>query len=172
MAYEAHGYLRKVLSPGETVLYVVRQHGFFLFARMFLWLGLGLVIAVGVAGVAAGSSNPGAAWGLVLLTVPVFAIWWQYVEWANHSYVLTNRRVIQLTGVISKSVVDSLLEKLNDIKTEQSLFGRMFNYGDVEILTANEVGNNVFRHISHPLEFKTTMLDAKQRLEATGGGAH
>ena len=40
--------------------------------------------------------------------------------------------------------------------------------GDVEILTANEVGNNVFRHIAHPLQFKTKMLDAKAALEQTG----
>ena len=60
-------------------------------------------------------------------------------------------------------IIDAM--KLNDIKTDQTLLGRIFDYGDVEILTANEVGNNVFRHIAHPLRFKTTMLEAKQKLD-------
>ena len=168
MAIEAHGYLRKVLSSGETVLFIVRQHGLFLFARIFLWLGLALVIAVGVAGIGISSGSTMVTWGLGLMVVPLVAIWWHFLAWSNHGYVLTDRRVIQMDGVFSKQVTDSLLEKLNDIKTQQSLMGRMFNYGDVEILTANEVGNNVFRHIARPLEFKSTMLDAKQRLEASG----
>ncbi len=165
---EPHGYLRKVLTPGETVLFIVRQHGIFLFGRIFLWLGLALVIAVGVAGIGVSSGNTQVSWGLILMIVPLFAIWWHFLAWSNHGYILTDRRVIQMHGVFNKEVVDSLLEKLNDIKTDQTLFGRMFNYGDVEILTANEVGNNVFRHIARPLEFKTAMLGAKQKLEASG----
>ncbi len=158
------GYLRKVLSPGEQILYVVRQHGIFLFWRIFIWLVLavGILVMTGLLSLGAAALPPV---GLVLLIIPVLIIWWQVLEWDNHGYYLTNRRVIQLTGVLNKVVVDSLLEKLNDIKTDQTLLGRMFDYGDVEILTANEVGNNVFRHIAHPLLFKTTMLEAKQKLD-------
>ncbi len=40
----------------------------------------------------------------------------------------------------------------------------MFDYGDIEILTASEVGANVFRSIGGPIEFKTAMLNAKEKL--------
>ena len=159
-------YLNKVLSPGEQVIYVVRQHGIFLFWRMFLWLVLAVAIAAASLMLSMGAAMPPI--GLVFVILPLLVIWWQYLEWTNHGYYLTNRRVIQMTGVFNKVVIDSLLEKLNDIKTDQTLLGRMFDYGDVEILTANEVGNNVFRHIAHPLVFKTKMLDAKQALDTAG----
>ncbi|HWE45427.1 MAG TPA: PH domain-containing protein [Caulobacteraceae bacterium] len=164
--YVPTGYLRKVLSPGEKVLYVVRQHGIFLFWRMFIWL----VLAAGIAAACLFmmSLNANAVIGLPFMLLPLLVVWWQWLEWSNHAYFLTTRRVIQVTGVFSKEVIDSLLEKLNDIKTDQTLLGRMFDYGDVEILTANEVGNNVFRHIAHPLTFKTQMLDAKQALDTAG----
>ena len=166
--YVPTGYLKKVLSPGEKVLYVVRQHGIFLFWRMFWWLLLAAII-VALSGILmAGTAGAGAVIGLQFVLIPLLIIWWQYLEWTNHGYYLTNRRVIQMTGVFNKEVIDSLLEKLNDIKTDQTLLGRMFDYGDVEILTANEVGNNVFRHIAHPLRFKTTMLDAKAALDSAG----
>ncbi len=165
--YVPTGYLKKVLSPGEKVIYVVRQHGIFLFWRMFLWLVLALAIIAGSVGLFVLPAGVPPV-GLIFLLLPLLVMWWQYLEWSNHGYYLTNRRVIQMTGVFNKEVIDSLLEKLNDIKTDQTLLGRMFDYGDVEILTANEVGNNIFRHIAHPLRFKTTMLDAKQALDSSG----
>ncbi len=62
--------------------------------------------------------------------------------------------------------------KVNDVKMEQSFFGRLLDYGDIEILTASELGANLFRRIGRPIRFKTAMLNAKERLEtgqASGG---
>ena len=78
---------------------------------------------------------------------------------------MTNRRVIHMNGVFEKQVSDSLLEKLNDIKTDQTLLGRIFGYGDIEILTASEAGISHLRHIAKPLEFKRAMLDGKEELD-------
>jgi uncharacterized membrane protein YdbT with pleckstrin-like domain len=72
--------------------------------------------------------------------------------------------VIQVSGIFSKEVVDSSLEKVNDVKMSQSFFGRMFGYGDIEILTASELGANLFKRIGNPVKFKTTMLNAKEEL--------
>jgi hypothetical protein len=66
--------------------------------------------------------------------------------------------------VLGKDVVDSSLEKVNDVKMSQSFFGRMFDYGDIEILTASELGVNMFHQIANPVEFKTAMLNAKERM--------
>ena len=72
--------------------------------------------------------------------------------------------MIQIRGVLNKEVVESRLEKINDVKTDQSLIGQWFDYGDVESLTANEVGNNNFHQISSPLKFKRAMMEAKEAL--------
>ncbi len=52
---------------------------------------------------------------------------------------------MQISGIFNKSVIDSSLEKVNDIKMDQSALGRMFGYGDIEILTASELGVNLFK---------------------------
>jgi hypothetical protein len=56
----------------------------------------------------------------------------------------------------------------------QSFWGRMFGFGDIEILTASELGVNLFHEIANPVEFKTSMLNAKERLgfEEIGQMAH
>lgn len=86
--------------------------------------------------------------------------------------MVTNRRVIQFSGIFNKSVVDSSLEKVNDVKMNQSFFGRMFDYADVEIMTASEMGVNVFKRIGEPVNFKTAMLNAKERMGYEGSSTH
>jgi uncharacterized membrane protein YdbT with pleckstrin-like domain len=169
MARRAHGYLRKVLLGDEDVLLSVRQHWLFLWGRIIGAVLFAAVVIAAVAGLQfAFPDMPQIAWGYLgaLLALPV--LWWRVLVWQNRQYVVTSRRVMQLSGVFTKEVIDSLLEKVNDLKTDQSLLGRLFGYGDIEILTASEAGINAIRHIAGPLEFKRFILDAKERLEHGG----
>ena len=80
------------------------------------------------------------------------------------SYIVTNHRVIQTAGIFNKSITDSSLEKVNDVKMYQSFVGRIFDFGDIQILTASEAGVNLFKNIGAPIDFKTAMLNAKERM--------
>jgi hypothetical protein len=72
-------------------------------------------------------------------------------------------------GVLNKSVTDTSLEKINDARLDQSVFGRIFGFGTLDILTAAEEmgGKNLadFPMIADPVEFKKAMFDQKQMLE-------
>ena len=72
---------------------------------------------------------------------------------------------MQISGIFNKSVIDSSLDKVNDIKMDQSALGRMFGYGDIEILTASELGVNLFKKIDNPVKFKSALINAKEYLE-------
>jgi uncharacterized membrane protein YdbT with pleckstrin-like domain len=103
----------------------------------------------------------------VLILAVVFPLWRIMVillNWWNEQYVITNRRVIQLEGIVNKHSIDSSLEKVNDVVLEQSALGRLLNYGDVKILTASEIGVNLFRRMARPVRFKTEMLNQKEAL--------
>jgi len=103
--------------------------------------------------------------GFLLLMLPLGTMTRDILVWTNRQYLVTNRRVMQIAGIFNKNVTDSSLEKVNDVKMSQSVLGRMFNYGDIEILTASELGVNLFRQIENPIGFKTAMLNAKEELE-------
>jgi hypothetical protein len=85
-----------------------------------------------------------------------------YLRWNNEQYIVTDQRVIQIRGIFNKDVIDSSLDKINDVELRQSWLGRIFDYGTIEILTASDVGINEMRRIGHPLQFKRAMLEAKQ----------
>jgi hypothetical protein len=67
--------------------------------------------------------------------------------------------------VFNKNVTDSSLDKVNDVKLSQSFLGRMLGYGNIEILTASELGVNMFMHIGNPIQYKAAMINAKEKLE-------
>jgi membrane protein YdbS with pleckstrin-like domain len=153
------------LQPGEEILY----RAYVTRLTLAPWLGL-LTLALVVAAVAwfQFQNLPGA---LVALAVAVVAglifAWKDFIRRAN-DYVLTNHRIIQETGVLSRRSMDSRLDKINNVEHRQTLWGRLLNYGDVEIDTASETGAALFRNISHPLEFKNAILAAAEQYR--GGG--
>ena len=161
-----NSYVQGLLGQNERIVLATRQHWFVLFSNIVLEIVLTLVLIVGVS--AAATVNPLAGFGFILVLVPLIGMLRDILIWRNREYIVTNRRVIQINGVFSKDVVDSSLEKVNDVKMNQSFFGRMFGYGDIEILTASETGDNLFRRIGDPIKFKTAMLNSKEKLGYEG----
>src|SRR6266496_6841460 len=158
----AKNYLENLLGENERVVLETHQHWFVLFNKIFLEI---ILIAIIVAAVIIASTFYSVAtYGFILVLVPLVGLVRDVMVWQNNAFIVTNRRIIQLSGVFAKNVVDSSLEKVNDVKMSQSFFGRMFDYGDVEILTASEIGVNLFKRIGDPVKFKTAMLNAKEQM--------
>ncbi len=161
-------YVESLLGQHEKIILVTRQHWFVLARAIFLEITLILIIFATT--IAAAIFFPPfaaliAAIGFVLLLIPIATMTIDILNWANRQFIITNRRVIQISGIFNKSVIDSNLEKVNDVKMEQSALGRLFGYGDIEILTASELGVNLFKRIDEPIRFKTAMLNAKEYIE-------
>jgi len=163
----ADKYIQNLMGEAEKMLLVTRQHWFVLFRAIVAEILIILILIA--ASIAVSVAYPPAALlapiiGLLLALFPVFGMLRDILIWYNRQYIVTNRRVIQISGVINKNVVDSSLEKVNDVKMSQSFFGRIFDYGNVEILTASELGVNQFQRIGDPVHFKIAMLNAKEKL--------
>ena len=169
-------YIDGVLSRGEQIMYVARQHIFVLVSHVLTeMMMIGLLVAAGVASNLAFDGQTGMRIAgmlpndlilliCVLLSVGVLISGLiDYVRWNTEQYIITDRRVIQVRGIVNKSVIDSSLEKINDLELRQSLLGRMFDYGTIEILTAAGDDGNVLDRIAEPMEFKKAMLEAKHR---------
>jgi len=160
-------YIQSLMGKAEKILLVTRQHWFVLFRTIVIE---SLIIFILVAGsIAASVAYPPAVLlapviGLLLAIIPAVGMLRDILIWYSRQYIVTNRRVLQISGVVNKNVVDSLLEKVNDVKMSQSFFGRIFDYGNIEILTASELGVNQFQRIGDPVGFKTAMLNAKEKL--------
>jgi hypothetical protein len=103
---------------------------------------------------------------LVLLVVAIALLVRLYWAWYAQDYLVTNRRVIKVDGILNKHAADSSLEMINDAVLDQNLVGRIFGYGDLDIMTASEESVDRYRMLDQAPGFKKTMLDQKHLLEA------
>lgn len=159
-------YLKRLLGDNEKILLTTHQHWIVLIEQILVEIVLAAVTIILVTiFLITGGGNPGIALGYLLLIIPLVSLLRDALKWWNHQYVVTSLRVIQITGIFNKNVIDSSLEKVNDVRMVQSVLGRLLNFGDLEVLTASEMGINRFTRIANPIRFKTVMLNAKIRLE-------
>ena len=158
-----NSYIHKLMGENEKILMMDRQHWFVLLSAILLELIFIIIIGgVVTALIIIPSVITPFAWvGYALIIIPLVSMIHDILDWRNRQYIVTTRRVIQSAGILNKSITDSSLEKVNDVKLSQSFWGRIFNFGNVEILTASELGVNLFKNISKPVNFKTSMLNAK-----------
>ncbi|MDZ7318911.1 MAG: PH domain-containing protein [candidate division KSB1 bacterium] len=154
------GYVETLLAHNETIVFKTRQHWIVLARSMFL-NGAFLILIILLAIAASAMLGPAGLIATLLFIIPVIVFGVDYLKWWNEEYIITNRRVIQVEGIINKHVIDSSLEKVNDVVLRQSFLGRLLDYGDIDILTASEMGINALHKIKHPIKFKTEMLDQK-----------
>ncbi len=164
-------YLRSLLGEDEEIVFETRQHWFIPFAQVLTEVVLIVLLIAAAYVLVALRPFPAVPQELVLFgaaalgIIVAFSAVADIIRWRNEQFVITDRRVLQLQGVLSKNVMDSSLEKINDIELRQSWLGRIFNYGDVEILTANEEGINRMRAIRGPIHFKRALQDARARYD-------
>ena len=166
-------YADGLLSTGERIAHREKQHWF-----VFVW-GAKLAVGAIILGLVllflsqsmAEDQRTIVGFAVAALVIGGLAVLgWHILRYLNQEYLLTNRRVLQVAGVLNKTSTDSSLEKINDARLSQSVFGRIFGFGDLDILTAAETGVERFRMIRNPVGFKKAMLDAKHEYERDVAG--
>jgi PH (Pleckstrin Homology) domain-containing protein/putative oligomerization/nucleic acid binding protein len=169
-------YIDSMLASGEQIIRREHQHWFVLVADARYGI-LAIVVAILLLILRSVASPAGTLDTLIGYTVLALVIGgllylgWQILRWMNEEYVVSTRRVLQAEGVINKRVLDSSLEKINDAVYSQSMFGRIFGFGDLDVLTASESGISRIRMLRQADDFKRAMLDAKHELELELSGA-
>jgi uncharacterized membrane protein YdbT with pleckstrin-like domain len=169
-------YPKRLLQDGEELRLDLQPHWFF-FVRQILvsipLLLIGLVILAKLNGDVKTVSE--AVWGFVFL---VYAVWVliKYLDWRFTHFVVTSRRVVFRTGVVSKKGVEIPLSRINNINFSQGVVERMIGTGDLEIESAGRDGQSVFDNVRHPDGVQQEIYrmmeeDERTRTSRMSGGA-
>ncbi len=70
---------------------------------------------------------------------------------------VTEKKIVGKTGIIRTHSVDAFLEKIDYFKINESLWGRIFNFSEIEIGTTSS--RIRFRNIEYAVEFRNTVMD-------------
>jgi len=100
-------------------------------------------------------------WGWLVSLLGI--AWWllKYYTWRVDIWVVTNFRVIDEAGLLNHYAKESPLDKINNVSYDQTLAGRLFNFGHVEIQTAAEAGATDYYNVNHPRLLKDTITAAQ-----------
>ena len=143
--------MRTELKKDEKILIVVRQHWVKLVLPVFVWL-LAAVLLIWLA------DTTGFIITLVLALYPMY----EYLNWKANLWCVTNLRVVDETGFFSRYSKESPLDKINNVEYDQSLWGRLFGFGNVDIQTAAEMGETTYELIHDPKLLKDTITHAQE----------
>jgi uncharacterized membrane protein YdbT with pleckstrin-like domain len=151
------------LLPGENL--VLRWHRHWIVAAKSMVLPVLLVV---VAVLAAFLSFIPTDYRLIAvlaaLTVAGMSAIVVYVRWTAASFTLTDQRVLLSYGVFSRNSKAIPIDRVQDVSTQQSLLGRAFGYGRVEIDAAGSAGAEVLDHMPDPNGFRDQVFVQSGRL--------
>jgi len=146
-------YVESVIGKGEIVLYRARLS----LLSFWLWFVFGGLLVLSSLGLIAGSiaSKTTSLGGFVFGELAVAALLFlrPILARLTTELVITNRRIIAKFGIISRSTIELNLSKIESIRVEQGLLGRLLNYGDVMVIGTGG-SQEPIKRISHPLEFR------------------
>lgn len=141
-------YPPKLINEGETVVLDLKPHWWFFWKHIVAGAGVLVLLVLWIGPLDRGSW---ARWPLVLLIVGYLG--WvvvQYLTWTYTHFVLTDRRVISRSGIVSKRGTEIPLERINNIDFSQRIWERVIGAGDLSIESAGKDGQSHFENVRHP----------------------
>jgi uncharacterized membrane protein YdbT with pleckstrin-like domain len=112
------------------------------------------------------------AWKIVvgIVLLPLFGLGlvflaWVYIVYKTTEIAITNKRIIATFGFISRSTIEINLPKVESVQVDQSVMGRMLDYGTIVISGAG-TPNLSIPGAAEPLLFRKHFMEATDSLPA------
>ena len=156
----------ELLQPGETIVLLIKPSPLYVVLACLKSLTLLLLLTAAGVYVARETGNPDIARQIALAGVTglLLRVGWQAFEWLSRVYVLTDRRVIAVSGVLRVRVFETPLRQVVQSELFFSLRERVFALGTVVFSTPG-TGNRdaLWEMIARPLDAHATVVRTLER---------
>lgn len=149
-------YIDEILQPGEKVLYSTNAHWIYFLPAIIGWIVAGVFLVL--SGMV--PAGPSVLICLSLAAISAIAALYKTVtawfhRWTTETDV-TNFRVVHKTGFVQRQTFEMSVDKVESVDVNQSILGRILNYGDVTVLGVGE-GGKTLDTIASPLAFRNAI---------------
>lgn len=138
-------YLESNLLPDERIVYEARLHWIIFIKAFFVSFTL-LVIGAALLAFQPIAGGIGIALGIMAAIPP-------FIRYKTSEFGVTTKRVVFKEGWVRRRTLELLLRQVEAILVDQTVPGRIFNYGSVTLTGTGGV-REVFHHVSSPLELR------------------
>lgn len=146
-------YVQRVLQPSEQIRHISSTHW------IVYWPGVAVALLAVVAYWLSYTQFLPGLWrytGHALALVAAVLLIQQWFHWWVTEIAVTNRRVIYKKGLIQRETTEMNMDKVESVQIDQSILGRMLDYGNVTILGTGE-GFKTLRTIANPIELRNSI---------------
>jgi uncharacterized membrane protein YdbT with pleckstrin-like domain len=146
-------YVQRVLQPGEQVRHISPIHW------IVYWPGVAVALLAVAAYCLSETRLLTGLWrytAYALALVAVVLLIQQWLQWWVTEIAVTNRRIIYKKGLIRRQTNEMNMDKVESVQIDQSILGRMLDYGNVRILGTGE-GLETLRTIASPIELRNSI---------------
>lgn len=136
------GYVENNLLHSEAVTYRANLHPMIFGGAGFLGFVAIVSFVIGLP-----------VFGVVVVLVAAILGFNDFLRYISSEFAITDKRVVIKVGLLRRHTVELLLSKVETIGVDQSILGRLFNYGTI-IVTGTGGTKEPFSGIANPLEFR------------------
>ena len=156
--------MRTRLQPGETVALIVRKHWIVLAKPTLFCLAVLFSFPLRYVRLAGFEAMLSYFFPYLFATSAGLLVY-RYLDRKVNIWVVTSDRLIDEFGLVTHRSKENPLDKINDIVVEQTIAGRIFNYGSISVQTAAKAGETLIEFVERPEELKQT-INAQKALHA------
>ena len=152
-------YVQRVLQPGEQVRRISSIHW------IVYWPGVVVALLAVVAYWLSETRLLPEIWRYTAYALALVAVVLLIKQWLQlwvTEIAVTDRRVIYKKGLVRRQTNEMNMDKVESVQIDQSILGRMLNYGDVTILGTGE-GFETLRTIASPIELRNSITGATHK---------
>lgn len=145
---------RKLMMDGEQVVATTRTH------VKVLFVPAAILLVVAFAGAFLAAQFDGVARWVVVATAVVLIVWGSivpFLRWLLWTYSLTNRRIVEQKGILTRHGRVIPLSRINDVSYEKNLNDRVLGCGTLVIHNASEEAGLELRDIPRIEAFHRTV---------------
>jgi uncharacterized membrane protein YdbT with pleckstrin-like domain len=146
-------YIDDILQPGEKVLYSTNAHWVFYLPSIAAWI---VALALLVVSHLFADNTAALACLALAAIVALFALYKMLAAWFHRWTTetdVTNFRVVHKTGFINRQTKEMSLDKVASVNVDQTIMGRLFDYGDVTLHSVGDTSEKITT-IASPLQFR------------------
>ena len=146
-------YIDDILQPGEKVLYSTNAHWIFYLPAIAAWI---VALAFFILSRNTLNETLVLVWLSLAAIAAIAALYWTVKAWFHRWTTetdVTNLRVVHKTGFIKRRTFEMSLDKVESVDVNQSILGRILNYGNVTVRGVGE-GAKTIDTIASPLDFR------------------
>jgi uncharacterized membrane protein YdbT with pleckstrin-like domain len=156
----------QMLHEDEEILLLVKPSPMFILLTSFRFMLMSLVAAViAVRWIDASYASPNNI-ALIASGLALIRLVWGLLVWTSHTYMLTNKRIITIKGVVNISVVATNLRKVQRTTLYMPWWLRIFGLGTVGIATAaTDTYDATWVMVARPVYVHETIVTAIRKIQ-------